>query len=354
MKKLTLRVFVAFSLFFLALACQKELSYENGGLSGTAQGTLGDSLGNCANITVKGKYAVDTTLADSNYLIVKVNFTTQGKFHLNSDTVNGMWFQDSGYALTTGTAYIKVPGRGKPLLGISATFTLGLNGNYCSFTIISTGTGGASSGGNGTVAGTDYFPVTTGSLWKYQYIPKLSTIDTFSVRVVPNLVTVDSLSYSQFATTLGDTFYFSKKNGNYYALSTIDFDYTFLFDSVPSSFITYPFLKESANVNDSWETPQYGIVKLITGSTTEYGMSKAIFTIKSKNTVPYTIAGKTYTNVINVQRQIIFLPTGSQTSRILLTGNSYYAKGYGLIDQVLGSGNQTQYVSITQTPTILN
>ena len=352
MKKLGLRAIGTFSVLVMFLACQKETSVENGGFSGSAQGTLTDSLGNCKGIKVNGSYIVDTTLGDANYINVNVNFTTQGKYLFSSDTVNGVWFLDSGFALSTGASVIKVKGKGKPLLAKTSTFTLGFNGNYCSFTVTATASGATGGGGTSTGSSGDYLPTTAGSTWAYRYLPKLG-VDSFTVKVAPTQILIDSLSYAQFATSLGDTFYFAKNStiGNYYALSTIDFDYTFLFDSIPSLFITYPILKESANVNDSWESPEYGTVKLVT-STTEYGKAKAVFTIISKNTAPYTVGGKTYQNVINVQRQIKFMPTGG-TYRTLLTGNTYYAKGYGMIDQVINtSSTATQAVTLLRAPTI--
>jgi hypothetical protein len=149
-----------------------------------------------------------------------------------------------------------------------------------------------------------------------------------------------------------DTFYFAKStSGDFYALSTVDFDYTLIFDSIPNYFVSYPFLKPNASVGDTWETAEYGKVRVDGVSTVERGMAKAVFTIITKNTVPYTIGGKTYSNVINVKRDIMFKPDGG-SYRVLLSGNSYYAKGYGLIDQVLGSSPNTQAVSITKTPDI--
>ncbi|MFN9590433.1 MAG: hypothetical protein ACK56A_08585, partial [Bacteroidota bacterium] len=154
--------------------------------------------------------------------------------------------------------------------------------------------------------------------------------------------------------SLSDTFFFAKNSniGNYYALSTPEFDYIYIFDSVPDQLLLYPFLKESAAVNETWETPEYGTVKLeASPGVYEYGDTKAKFTIVSKNTVPYTIGGNTYQNVIAVRRDIWFKPTNG-TDRIILTGISYYAKGFGLIDQVLGITPNTQSLSITRQPTI--
>ena len=347
MKSITLRFFGFLFAGFLLVSCEKEYSLDNGGFSMTALGSLLDSLGNCKQITVSGAFKVDVPLTTSNYLGANVNFIKTGKYTISSDTVNGMWFQDSGFVLNTGAAKVSVKGYGKPLLPKTSVFTLRFNGTSCSFSVTTSGSSGSGGGGD------DYFPTTAASNWTYKYDPKIGTLDTFRVTVAEETFTIDSLKYFQFARSTGDTFYFAKNSsiGNYYALSTIDFDYVFLFDSVPSYFITYPFLKERAAVNESWETQEYGIVKLVTGTVEELGVSKAIFTILSKNTVPYIVGGNTYQNVIAVKREIQFKPTNG-TFRSVTSGISYYAKGFGLIEQVIGVSPNGLSIPIIRQPTI--
>ncbi|MES2329481.1 MAG: hypothetical protein V4539_07760 [Bacteroidota bacterium] len=353
MTRLTLRFSIILSVLCLFMACQKEYSLEKGGFSGAATGELVDSLGNCKSAQVKGTYKVDTPLNNStNYVNINVNFTAPGKYKIYSDTVNGMWFIDSGFTVSTGAAVIKLKGYGTPILPKNSDFALIFNNNLCSFTIPVTGSGGTGGGGGGgTSTGTngDYFPTTSGSNFVYQYVPKLGSVDTFSVNVAVGLATVDTLNYAKFGTSLLDTFYFAKdaSRGIYYALSTVDFDYTYVFDSVPSFFITYPFLKENAAVATTWESIEYGTVKV--GS--QRGVAKAVFTVMAKNT-SYTIGGKTYTNVINMKREIMFKAEGTTSFTTLLTGNSYYAKDYGLIDQVFPNTSPPQSVSLYQVPII--
>ena len=347
MKSISLRFFSFLLAGFLLVSCEKEYSLENEGFSMTALGSLVDSLGNCKQITVSGTYKVDVPLTTSNNLGANVNFIKTGKYKISSDTVNGMWFQDSGFVLNTGAVKVSVKGYGKPLLPKTSVFTLRFNGTSCSFLVTASGSGGGGGGG-----GDDYFPTSKASNWTYKYEPKIGSLDTFRVTVAEETFTIDSLEYFQFARSTEDTFYFAKNSsiGNYYALSTIDFDYVFLFDSVPSYFITYPFLKERAAVNESWETQEYGIVKLVTGGVAELGVTKAIFTILSKNSVPYTIGGNTYQNVIAVKREIQF--KSGVTFRTVTSGISYYAKGYGLIDQVIGVVPNSLSIPITRQPTI--
>jgi len=356
MKTSTLRLGLVISLFCMFMACKKETSIENGGFGGTAQGELVDSTGNCKSSTVMGDYKVDTALVTTtNYALINVNFTAQGKYKIYTDTVNGMWFLDSGFAISTGANVIKLKGYGKPILPKTTAFTIYFNNNVCTFSVSVNGSavssGGGSTGGSGTSG--DYFPTTSGSAWTYQYIPKLGTTDTIRVTVANGLIARDTLNYASFGTSQQDTFYFAKDGkGTYYALSTVDFDYTAIFDSIPNFYISYPFLKESANVGDTWQTNEYGTVKLVGSTTTEYGKAKAVFTVISKNTTTYTIGGKTYSDVINMKRDILFLPNGANSVyRTVLSGNSYYAKGYGLIDQVFTT-TPAQSVSLYRTPTI--
>jgi len=332
----------------LLVACEKEYSIEKGGFSMSALGTLLDSAGSCKQISVSGDYQVDVNLTSTNQIQANVNFITTGKYIIESDTINGIWFRDSGFVLNTGAKAVSIRGFGKPLLPKTSVYTLKFNGTFCNFTVTTSGSGGSGGGGG------DYFPTTKASNWTYKYDPNIGTLDTFRVTVAEQTFDIDSLKYYQFARSVGDTFFFAKNtsNGNYYALSTPEFDYVYIFDSIPSSLILYPFLKESAAPNESWETPEYGIVKLqVSPGTYELGTTKSKFTIVSKNTAPYTVGGNTYQNVIAVKREISFKPTAG-SYRVIFSGTSYYAKGFGLIDQVLGLTPNNQLVSITRKPTI--
>lgn len=355
----TLQAFaVLFAMTLAFVACQKETSVEKGGFNSPADGELIDSLGFCKNITVSGTYQVDTPLNSSNYVTVNVNFTTAGKYKIYSDTVNGMWFLDSGFVVSAGQNAIKLKGKGTPILNKQSDFSVFFGNNMCTFSINSDGSvNGGNTGGSGGSTNTDYFPLTPGSSWVYDYTPDIGNIDTFTVIISDQPVQAqgDPLVYYKFGTRLTDTFYFAKNtSGDYYALSTVDFDYTLIFDSIPDHFISYCFLKPNANVNDTWESGEYGKVKVTDANTntSQVGVAKAVFKIISKNTVSHTVGGKTYDNVIDVQRDIMFKADGSTTYQTMLSGHSYYAKGYGLIDQVLGSGSSALNISVYKTPVI--
>jgi hypothetical protein len=333
MNKFTSRWVLLLSAVLIFVACQKEISKEGTGLGGVAQGSLTDSSGSCKDADVRGDYVIDQALTDSNYVIIKVNFTLQGKYKIYTDTVNGMWFIDSGFALTTGPATVKLKGHGKPILPNRADFVLTFNGSFCAFSVVTSTTGGSSGGGTST----DYFPNTLNSNWTYEYLPKLGTLDTFRSTVTNQTVFFDNKVFKQYDTNpLGEAYYFSKDNaGNYYALSTTDFDYLFIFDSIPNSFISYPFLKDNVAVATTWESAEYGKVKL----GVEVGVSKAVFTIMGKG-ITYNVLGTTYSDVISVKRVIHFKPDGG-SYRSVIEGTAYYAKGVGLIDQVIPAASQS-------------
>jgi hypothetical protein len=339
MKKLTIQWILTICTVLLIVSCQKELSVEGKGLKGAAQGSLTDSSGNCKDADVRGEYVIDQPLTDSNYIVIKVNFTLQGKYKIYSDTVNGMWFIDSGFALTTGPTTVKLKGNGKPILPNRADFVLTFNNSFCAFSVISSTIGG---GGGGT--SNDYFPTTLNSNWTYEYLPKLGTLDTFRVVATNQTIFADNKVFRQYSTDpLGESYYFSKDNvGNYYAYSTVDFDYLFIFDSIPATFISYPFLKDNVPMGTSWESPEYGKVKI--GN--DIGISKAVFSIAGKG-ITYSVLGTTYMNVINVKRTIQFKKDGSSTFTNVIEGNTYYAPGVGMIDQVIPTSSTTsQSVSL--------
>ncbi len=135
MKQAVLKIVFLFLGMALLATCKKDYSIEGNGFNNNATGTLLDSAGNCQQIVVAGTYQVDTVLTDNNYLLVNVNFTSVGKYKIQTDTVNGFWFIDSATILNTGSQIIKVKGYGKPLLPVNPTFLVSFNDSYCFFMV---------------------------------------------------------------------------------------------------------------------------------------------------------------------------------------------------------------------------
>ena len=324
MKNNSLRVLVFLSTLFVFIGCQKEYSIENMNSHGIAQGTLVDSLGDCKSASIIGNYHMDSALTSKHYILVNANFTSTGKYFISTDTVNGMWFVDSGYALLTGPAVIKLKGYGTPILPISTTFIVTFNTEHCSFTI-STG------------LAEDYLPTIAGSFLDFQYIPGLvnstgTPLNNFRVTVASDAIPYNGKTYYQYGTSLLDTFYFAKDKGIYYEYGTPDFDYTGIFDQV-GSFFEYPYLNENLIVGDGWESPLCAVsFGQFLGNPSKLGRAKIKFTILTKGQ-NYTIAGKTVPNTITVKREIYFQEDVTIGFNLILNGTVTYARGIGMIDQ---------------------
>jgi hypothetical protein len=112
----------------------KELSVESGFAGQVATGSLLDTAGNCKNIAVNGSYIIDSTLTDSNYVTVQVNFASGGSYRIFTDTQNGFSFQDSGF-MAAGLHSIKLKATGKPVSARQTTFQVAFDTSFCSFTV---------------------------------------------------------------------------------------------------------------------------------------------------------------------------------------------------------------------------
>jgi hypothetical protein len=203
----------------LAYACSKETSYESGnGLNTPSKGTLQDTVSDCQPISINGVYTPGMALTDSNYVTVTSTITNIGKYSIVTDTVNGMWFSDSGYILNTGAQTFKLKGHGAPVLPIESDFVVQYNNTYCGFYIAPVGATIP------TPTSSDYFPETTGSNWTHNNVFVAGNIDTFYTQVNGSNAYMNSTLYRIFARSnvFGkDTLYVKKRNGVYYQYGTL-------------------------------------------------------------------------------------------------------------------------------------
>ena len=334
MKKILHLLLILCCSSLLFTACKKELSYESG-FSGPAEGTLTNSAGNCQDPTINGNYIKDTVLTDSNYVLMNVIFTKPGKYKIYTDTVNGMWFIDSGYVQTIGPTVVKVKGYGTPILPIAADFIVTMGSSFCGFTI--TTIDGASQG-----TSNDYFPTTTGSVWNYQFAPKLPSGEEFFTSTITGNTQIDNnLTYFEFETDYGAFAYYAKDaNGNYYSMNTSsDFDYLTVFSDAPKTAVPYIFLKDNVPETTTWDSPEFPDVTY----NSQKGKTKITFTITKKN-LSYTVGGQTLLDVIKVKREMYFQATGASAYTKILEGYNYYAKGIGLVDEEIGNTPTPQHV----------
>jgi hypothetical protein len=127
--------FFTFSVILIMMSsCQKDYSIDT---INTADGTLTkDTLGNCAPITVAGIYTLNTSLTNSNYIDLKVNFTTIGTYDITSNTVNGYSFHGSGQVATLGNSTIRLTATGTPISTGTNFFTITYGTSSCGINII--------------------------------------------------------------------------------------------------------------------------------------------------------------------------------------------------------------------------
>lgn len=305
----------------LFAACKKELSFENNLPQGNASGTLKSLSGDCQPMTVKGNYVRDSILTDSNYIIVQINFSLPGKYKVTTDTTNGFYFQDSGYALVTGLQDIKLKGSGKPILVQQTNFLVSFDTSACTFLVNVTDTEPPPIVPP-TTSG-DYFPTSDSSNWTYQ--TDLSTPDSTHTIVSNTDSTIEGNTYRTFIAGQSgsfDTSYFRKANGLYYAYGYL---YPNSLDDTLYRETEYIFLKDNLPVSSTWESPEVdGIRKAITGK------SKIVFTIEGKD-IQTSIGNTTFDSVIQVKREYMFAPSTTGVYETISTGNFYYAKNIGFI-----------------------
>ena len=84
------------------MACQKEVSYEQGNSTASVGSLSIDANGNCLGAVVSGTYFKDTAIKASNYVDVSVQVDTAGTYIISSDTVNGYYFKATGSFTATG------------------------------------------------------------------------------------------------------------------------------------------------------------------------------------------------------------------------------------------------------------
>lgn len=337
-------------------SCSKELSSEGPGFGGSASGTLLDSLGNCKAAVVKGQYKELETLTDSNYILIKVNFTTQGKYIIFSDTTNGMWFRDSGFAFVQGANTIKLKGKGQPILPGTFTFQINFGNSAC---LVDITTIGSVNNGSST---TDYLPTRANGYIDYEltpaFVPSGSTpIPTFRSTIASTLSqgTYNNVArnYTRYSTSIGDQLFARKDgSGKYYQYGTPEFDYLYIYDTIVNNErMDFVYLDESRNPGQFFDTDslRVGFFDNNTNAMV-YGWAKIRITTLYKGR-QMSLLGTLYTDIITVKRELYFKSDVSSTFTPLnLVAELSYAKGIGLVDQrvfeATASGTTVQSITI--------
>ncbi len=346
MKLLLRNLVFILSLVLVLNSCTKEISLETGAASGAASGILTDSLGECKKAIINGTYFINSDLADTNFISVNVNFTGLGKYLISSDTINGMWFIDSGYVLSTGNKVIKLKGKGRPLYAGTTDFKTNFGNSFCGFSLL---VGGPNNGSSTST----YCPTLADGWIKYALEPGFNlggglTLDTFRATISPfSYLYQGGKTYYKYQTTPTlDTFSVTGRiNGEYWSLGTPEYDYLYLYDTVANN-VEYIYLKDNVipgTPNATWET---AIVRagVRQGTTLFLGNARLRITVTNIDLIGNYL-GTTFTNIIKVKREMLFTPDGSSgVDQTLLVADVFYAKGIGMIEQRLYSPS---------TPTII-
>ncbi len=111
------------------LACQKELSLENGKPSA---GSLKDEVtGECLPKTVAGTYVAGKNLGDTNFIEVEVEVSQPGSYTILTDTVNGYSFKATGNFANAGANLVKLTGSGRPATAGIDDFIVVFDTSFC-------------------------------------------------------------------------------------------------------------------------------------------------------------------------------------------------------------------------------
>jgi hypothetical protein len=106
-------------LFFIQ--CKKEYSYEGG----VADFTIVSVGGNCTSV-LSGSYHTGIALNQSNTVQLQIDVITPGKFSLQTNSIDGMFFSTSGSLSDTGMQTLTLAGNGIPAKAGDFSFAPGV------------------------------------------------------------------------------------------------------------------------------------------------------------------------------------------------------------------------------------
>jgi hypothetical protein len=311
-------------------ACEREISFENGGVlppvpggggssSGTSIFSFAGGAGNCTGAVVNGTYTAGVAVGSSNTVVISVLVDSVGTYAITTSTVNGISFSASGNFTTTGAQSITLTGSGTPTTAGSYNYTTGSNGCIFSLTIIP----GTTVPPTGNCKECEYVPTCIGSMYKYQ-TDNFGVAGTFTSRYISATDTVvGGLTYSkmnisteQGATTSSAFTYVNCSNGvsTTYAYNVVGVNGTTV------AFLRITGLKANEPVGASWsEVIQNQLGEDITNT----------YTIEEKG-ISRTVLGTTYPDVIHVHLVQSYVVSGVTIEAG--TSEYYYAKGVGLVE----------------------
>lgn len=301
---------------FGSSTCNFPITFGAGGPAAT--GTLGGGPGACTPSTQAGTYTQGVALTSSNTVQVQVNVTTAGSYTISTNTVNAVSFSASGTFAATGAQNVTLTGTGTPASSGAQNFTVTFGSSSCTFTITFA---------PGSVPAGDYFPTTSGSYWAYG---NNNPADSFLITATSNTKVVGPTTYNVFTLNSipssgpNDELYYRKAGGEYYEYFDAEAFYGFDPGTTNPKNIEYSFLKEAANVNDTWQSPSVTGVSSGTSITVYMKM-----TLLAK-AVSATSGIVTSTDVMKVRYEY-FASAAGIPAFVILTEERWFARGKGVI-----------------------
>jgi hypothetical protein len=291
--------------------------------------TLSGAPGNCTPFIIAGSYVKDVSVNADDSVIVELNVSAAGKYHLETNEVNGYSFYAKG-VVEAGLQKVTLYAIGIPLQQGTDVFTLTSGGSSCSFSV--------NVSNYVKVTGLDYFPLTTNSYWTYDDITNRK--DTVIRKITDSLSVGNALyhtmhEYDQYG---GDKEYnFSRTDTGYFQYGRADI-LTVAFSFRPEVIGRINFLNHNLTKGASWKSDEFkGTMN--SGETIYLQYN---YYCENANTV-LTVNNNTFINVYHVvllpQVRSAFGPYNSTSEKIDL----YYARGVGII--YLYATNNAGYLS---------
>jgi hypothetical protein len=123
-------------ILLFAGSCQKEYSFENGGIApvlSIASYSLANAGGNCPDVLVNGVYTDGIPLTSANTISIKVIVDSIGSYSLTTNNINGISFSASGNFNIAGEQTINLKGNGTPEGDGDFDYNIGTGG--CTFSV---------------------------------------------------------------------------------------------------------------------------------------------------------------------------------------------------------------------------
>lgn len=290
----------------------------SGNSNGLASYNFPGAPGNCLNAIASGDYIKNTDVDTSNYVIINVNVTVPGTYAITTNALNGYFFSAAGAFTNTGAHSVKLFASGIPGVAGTDQFTIQDSGSSCKFPVTVHDAL--------RVTSNDYFPMTKGSYWTFDYSENPG--DSLK-RVVNDTANKEGNQYTTMYELLPTTgineLYFRKAGLSYYEYTRVD-KYTESFTYGPQLYGDILFLKEGISTNEVWYSKEFS-------GTASFGqviLLRYQYTCTNAN-AGVNINGKVFANVYKIR---MIPQIRSLTADYGHTGETYdyyYAKGVGLV-----------------------